>query len=128
MIGIKQIGEYNRFQKWCESLSVDSKSANEILKKYGQLGVDALAENTPKRTGLTSRSWKYKIEHDLNGNAKIVWYNTNIQNGQCVALLIFNGHGTSRGVWVEGRDYINPAMQPVFDEISESLKREVFKT
>ena len=128
MISIKQIGEYNRFQKWCESLSMDSKSANEILKKYGQLGVDALAENTPKRTGLTSRSWEYKIEHDQKGNTKIVWYNTNIQNGQCIALLIFNGHGTSRGVWVEGRDYINPAMQPVFDEISESLKREVFKT
>lgn len=125
MFSIDQKGDYNRFQKWLTDLNEDSKSAEKILSNYGQIGVDALEEATPKRTGLTSRSWKYRIEYE-NGNPKIVWYNTNIQNGECIALLIFMGHGTSRGVYVEGRDYINPAMKPVFDEISESIKKEVF--
>lgn len=127
MISVKQIGEYNRFQKWCHKLDENSKSARKILEKYGELGVKQLEEATPKRTGLTSRSWEYQIFYD-KGSAKIVWSNTNIQNGKNIALLIFNGHGTASGVWVEGVDYINPAMKPIFDEIGESIKKEVFSS
>lgn len=126
MISVKQYGDYKRFQKWCHNLDENSKSASKILEHYGDLGVEALKEYTPKRTGLTSESWVYDISYN-NGSATITWSNTNIQNGQCIALLIFNGHGTGNGVWIEGVDYINPAMKPVFDEIGESIKKEVLK-
>lgn len=126
MISVKQYGDYKRFQKWCHNLDENSKSASKILEKYGQLGCDELEKTTPKRTGLTSRSWVYDISYDKNG-VTITWHNTNIQNGKNIALLIFNGHGTGSGHWVEGVDYINPAMKPVFDEIGESIKKEVFK-
>lgn len=94
------------------------------LDKYGKMGVDALLEATPKKTGKTSQSWKYGIEQK-QGKLVLYWYNTNVVDGTNVAVVLQYGHMTSRGYWVEGRDYINPAMQPVFDEIAKDMWEEV---
>ena len=96
------------------------------LDKYGREGVAALASATPVSTGLTANSWDYKIERK-NGSATITFYNTNIQNGVPIAIILQYGHGTRNGGWVQGRDYINPAIQPIFDKIAEHAWREVTK-
>ena len=94
------------------------------LSKYGQLGVDALASATPKDTGNTANSWSYEITNK-NGSATITFKNSNIQNGVPIAIILQYGHGTRNGGWVQGRDYINPAIQPIFDEIVNNAWREV---
>ena len=96
------------------------------LDKYGREGVAALSSATPVDTGLTANSWHYKIEQ-RSGSVSIVFYNSNIQNGVPIAIILQYGHGTRNGGWVQGRDYINPAIQPVFDKITEDAWREVTK-
>lgn len=94
------------------------------LDRIGQMGVDALAAATPKETGLTSESWSYEIIR--NGNqAKIIWYNMNVVAGTNVAAMLQYGHGTGTGGWVPGRDYINPAMSPVFADAITEVMEEV---
>lgn len=95
-----------------------------ILDKYGAEGVKALASETPIETGLTASSWYYKIVR-ANDLIKLEFFNSNIQNGVPIAIVLFYGHGTRNGGWVEGRDYINPAIQPIFDKLSKELWREV---
>ena len=97
---------------------------NDILSKYGKIGVNALLQATPKDSGVTSQSWNYRIEVN-NNNASIVWYNTNTVKGVNIAIILQYGHGTRNGGWVEGRDYINPAMKPVFDKIADQVWKEV---
>lgn len=97
-----------------------------ILDKYGREGVAALASATPFDSGETARSWYYKVER-RRGSASIVFYNSNIQNGVPIAIILQYGHGTRNGGWVEGRDYINPTIQPIFDKIVDELWREVTK-
>lgn len=97
------------------------------LDSYGQAGVEALKQNTPKRTGLTADSWYYEIERE-NGIAKIVFKNSNIQNGTMIAIVLQYGHGTRNGGWVEGVDYINPSLQPIFQKIADDAWEEVRKT
>lgn len=98
------------------------------LDKYGKMGVEALSQATPKRTGKTAASWRYSIIRD-NGSVSIVWDNTNtvITNGQkvSVAILIQYGHGTRNGGYVKGRDYINPAIRPIFDQMAEDMWKGV---
>ena len=96
-----------------------------ILEEAGRKGVEALREATPKDTGLTANSWDYDITID-NAGITINWTNSNVQDGWFnVALSLQYGHGTGTGGFVEGVDYINPALQPVFDELAEKLWREV---
>lgn len=97
------------------------------LDKYGKEGVRLLSMATPKDTGLTSESWKYKIENK-NGSAAIQFYNTNIKNGLNIAIILQYGHGTKDGGWVQGIDYINPVIQPLFNEIANNAWKEVTKT
>lgn len=95
-----------------------------VLNKYGQLGVNVLADATPVKTGLTARSWTY----DIGGNKKyfwINWSNTNIHDGTPIAIILQYGHGTGTGGFVQGRDYINPAIQPLFDQMVEDIWKEV---
>lgn len=99
-----------------------SKKLN--LDKYGKEGVAALSAATPVDSGETANSWTYKIEKK-NGKVTIGFHNTNIQNGAPIAILLQYGHGTKNGGWVEGRDYINPAIQPIFDKIADSAWKEV---
>lgn len=96
------------------------------LDKYGRAGVEALASATPVDSGETANSWYYEITNS-NGSAKITFNNSNIQNGVPIAIILQYGHGTGTGGWVEGRDYINPAIQPIFDEIANNAWREVTK-
>lgn len=96
----------------------------KILNRYGVEGVNALASATPKDSGKTAASWRYRIEK-RNKEYGIVFYNTNVQNGVPIAILIQYSHGTGNGGWVQGRDYINPAIQPIFDKIADMAWREV---
>lgn len=94
------------------------------LEKYGERGVEALRAATPKDTGKTADSWDYKIT-ESNGGFSIVWTNSNKLQNTSIALLIQYGHATRSGGYVQGVDYINPALRPVFDEIARDAWREV---
>ena len=96
------------------------------LEKFGQVGVDALRQATPKDTGVTADSWYYQIV-EKNGQISIEWSNSNIQDGVPIAVILQYGHATRTGGWVEGRDYINPAIQPIFDLIAENSWKELTK-
>jgi len=124
MITFKQKGDFSATRSYLQDV-LGVFGASE-LDKYGKLGVELLAEATPKRTGLTAASWKYVIEKDNKGQT-ITWYNTNIQNGQPIAIILQYGHTTSRGRYIKGRDYINPAIQPLFDMIADQAWDEVTK-
>ena len=115
-------GDFSKTIKFLNK--VKNVKINDILSKYGKIGVNALTQATPKDSGVTSRSWNYKIEVN-NDNASIVWYNTNVVKGVNIAVILQYGHGTRNGGWVEGRDYINPAMKPVFDKIADQVWKEV---
>lgn len=95
-----------------------------ILEKYGEKGVAALASATPVRTGLTASSWYYRVERSGN-RVSLIFLNSHINKGVNIAVILQLGHGTGTGGWVEGRDYINPAIRPVFDEIVEKAWKEV---
>ena len=113
MITIKQKGDFQNTEKFLKN----KKRINiNILDKYGKIGVEALKKNTPVDTGVTSNSWYYKIENQ-NGKVTLNFYNSNVKNNVNIAIIIQYGHGTKNGGWVEGIDYINPAVQPVFDKI-----------
>ena len=88
------------------------------MDKYGKIGAGRLAQYTPVDTGLTAASWKYEIEYRENGVA-VVWSNTNVNKYVNIALILQYGHGTRNGGYVEGRDYINPALKPIFDDLAE---------
>lgn len=103
-----------------------SRSYLQYLEHYGELGVDALAAATPVRTGATANAWRYKIEVD-NKATKITWTNSNTIDGCNVALLIQYGHGTRNGGYVQGIDFINPAIRPVFKGFADDIWREVMK-
>ncbi len=94
------------------------------LQKYGEEGVRALAAATPKDTGLTAASWSYEIIQE-DGRVRLVWKNSNINDGVSIAVILQYGHGTRNGGYVQGRDYINPAIAPIFDKIADNAWKEV---
>ena len=104
--------------------SVNKRNYASILTKYGDLGVEALKEATPVRTGLTASSWRYEIEAE-RGIYRIVFHNDNVNEGVNIALILNYGHATQSGVWVEGRDFIEPALKEVFDGMANEMWREV---
>ena len=122
MISFRQKGDFSKLTKYLEKVKEGFDVG--ILDKYGQAGVRALASATPVDTGLTANSWYYKIEKS-KGSVSIAFYNSNIQNGVPIAVILQYGHGTKNGGWVQGRDYINPAMRPVFDNLADALWKEV---
>ena len=122
MITFTQKGDFSRVNRFFEK-ALNAVKLGE-LDKYGRLGVDALARATPRDTGKTAESWQYKITRS-NGSASISWYNTNENDGVNIAVILQYGHGTKNGGYVRGRDYINPAIQPVFDQIAESAWKEI---
>ncbi len=95
-----------------------------MLERYGRAGVSALAAATPKDSGLTAASWGYEITHNRKETA-IIFTNSNISNGVNIAIILQYGHGTGNGGYVAGRDYINPAIQPIFDKMANEAWREV---
>lgn len=122
MIGISTSGSFDRTTNFLKRAKSNKAMSN--LHIYGQRGVNALAQSTPVETGLTANSWAYRIVKTRTGYA-IEWYNTNKINGTPVAILIQYGHGTKNGGYVIGRDYINPTMRPVFDQIADEMWRGV---
>nr|DAG41310.1 MAG TPA: type I neck protein [Caudoviricetes sp.] len=124
MIKFEQKGDFSKLTRYLERAKETVKLGD--LDRYGRAGVSALSSATPVRTGLTASSWYYKIENS-NGVASISFHNSNIQNGVPIAIILQYGHGTRNGGWVQGRDYINPAIQPIFDSIAEKAWREVTK-
>ena len=124
MISFSHKGNFSKVTRFLERAKEVIKCGD--LDKYGREGVAALASATPVDTGLTADSWYYKIIN-RNGTAKLTFYNSNIQNGVPIAIILQYGHGTRNGGWVQGRDYINPAIQPIFDEIAKNAWEEVSK-
>lgn len=122
MVKIKVSGDYSKTLKYLKKLG--EKRQRATLEKYGKMGVEALKEATPRRTGKTAESWDYEIKM-ADGRYEIVWFNTNENHGISIAMLIQNGHGTRSGYFVQGVDYINPAMKKVFDEIGEDAWKEI---
>lgn len=122
MITFKSKGDFRKTTGFLERIR-ESKHTG-VLDKYGRLGVKALSDATPKDTGLTASSWYYEITNE-NGVAKLTFSNSNIQNGIPIAVILQYGHGTNGGGWVEGVDYINPAIRPIFDEIARDAWKEV---
>lgn len=122
MIKLSSKGSFNktyRFLKKNKNLDL-----SKILNKYGKIGVDALSKATPVDTGTTAASWDYEI--DQNGSSiTITWTNSNTNRGVSIAMLIQMGHGTRNGGFVEGYDFINPAMKPIFDDILNNAVEEV---
>lgn len=124
MISFRQKGDFSKLTKYFERVKEAAKLG--VLDKYGREGVAALASATPTETGKTASSWTYEIEHQ-NGYVSIVYSNTNINKGVPIAIILQYGHGTGTGGWVQGRDYINPAIRPVFDRLADEAWREVTK-
>lgn len=124
MISFRQKGDFSKLTSFLEK----AKGAVRLgdLDKYGREGVAALASATPIDSGETANSWYYKVVNK-NNSATITFYNSNIQNGVPIAIILQYGHGTRNGGWVQGRDYINPAIQPIFDRIVNDAWREVTK-
>lgn len=122
MIKITHRGSLNKTENFVIKLS--KRDYMKVLDYYGKLGVVALEEATPKDTGKTAASWDYKIIQNRS-SCKIVFTNSNVVEGYPIAILLQYGHGTGSGGWVEGRDYINPAIQPIFDEIANNMWKEV---
>lgn len=125
MISFRQKGDFSKTMGFLERARESVKLGN--LDKYGREGVAALSSATPVDTGLTARSWYYKIEHEKN-TTTISFFNSNTQNGVPIAIILQYGHGTRNGGWVQGRDYINPAIQPIFDKIANTAWKEVTKS
>ena len=125
MISFKQKGDFSKLTGFLERIKESVKIGD--LDKFGRAGVEALSSATPVNTGKTANSWYYEIENK-NGVATISFNNSNIQNGVPIAIILQYGHGTGTGGWVEGRDYINPVIRPIFDEIAENAWREVTKS
>lgn len=124
MIKFRQKGDFSKFTRYLERLKEAIRQGD--LNQYGREGVAALASATPMDSGQTANSWYYEIVN-RKGSIKIIFYNSNIQNGIPIAIILQYGHGTRNGGWVEGRDYINPSIQPIFDRIAENAWKEVTK-
>lgn len=124
MITFRQKGNFSKLNRYFERVKEVVKVGD--LDRFGREGVQALSSATPRDTGLTATSWEYSIERSSN-RVSITFNNTNIQNGVPIAIILQYGHGTRNGGYVQGRDYINPAIQPIFDKMVEDAWKEVTK-
>lgn len=113
-------GDYQPTKNWFRKM--ESGNLADALKSCGQMGLEALAAATPVRTGKTAASWSFEAKTSRSG-LTLSWKNGNIVNGVPIAIILQYGHGTGTGGYVQGRDYINPAMRPVFDEIENRITR-----
>lgn len=122
MIEIKHTGSFRKTEKFLKTMSKRDYTAT--LRKYGELGVAALAEATPKDSGITAASWSYELAKE-DGYYTIYWKNSSRNDGANIAILLQYGHATGAGVYVKGVDYVNPAIKSVFDQMATELWNEV---
>ena len=125
MISFRQKGDFSKLDSFLKKSKETINFRN--LDRYGRDGVKALASATPVDSGLTANSWSYEIKHGSESTT-ISFHNSNIRDGVPIAVILQYGHGTRNGGWVQGRDYINPAIQPIFDEIANNAWKEVTKS
>lgn len=125
MIKITHKGDFSKTEKFFNA--VRNRDYLKVLSKYGQDGVSALSSVTPRDTGKTASSWGYEITDD-GSKTIIAFTNSNVNRGVNIALILQYGHGTRNGGYVAGRDYINPAIQPVFDKMADEAWKEVTKS
>ena len=125
MLKINVKGDFNKTEKFLSRMK--NKAYMNILERYAKKGVDALSSATPVDSGRTASSWSYEIKTSSNGMT-IYWTNDNINKNVNIAIILQYGHGTRNGGYVQGRDYINPAIRPIFDQMSNDLWREVTKS
>lgn len=122
MVRLRVKGRYKRTAKYLDNLARLTRSS--VFDKYGKIGTEALESATPVDIGITANSWSYTIVR--NGDTvSISWTNSHVNKGVNIAIILQLGHGTGTGGWVEGRNYIEPALQPVFDEMLQSIISEV---
>lgn len=126
MISIESKGDFSRTFKFLNKLT-RKDLIRSVLEKYGQRGVAALAASTPVDTGLTAASWSYEVDYDRDSYT-VRWNNSNVNKGVNIAIILQYGHATKNGGYVQGRDYINPAIRPIFDKMSQEAWEEVVKT
>lgn len=124
MIRFEHKGNFSKLDRYFRR--VQNTTNNLDLDEFGRRGVAALSSATPVKTGLASRSWYYKIVKTKD-SATIMFCNSDIENGAPIAIILQYGHATKNGGWVEGRDYINPSIQPIFDELANNAWKEVTK-
>ncbi len=122
MISIESPGSFKNTDRFLAQMAKEDLFT--MLDRYGMMGVNALSSATPRRSGRTANSWKYDIINK-KGFHGIIWRNTNVHEGIPIAILIQYGHGTGTGGWVEGFDYINPSIRPLFDKLAEEVWRGV---
>jgi len=122
MIEISQKGEFSKVTGFLEHLKEGFRRG--LLDKYGKKGVEVLSAATPVDTGLTSQSWSYRVQNE-RGRATIVFENSNVNKYVNIAIILDTGHATGGGGWVRGRNYISPAIQPIFDELAKEAWKEV---
>lgn len=113
-------GDYRATKRWMDKM--EAGSVADVLRSCGERGIEALSAATPVRTGKTAASWGFEAKTSSKG-VTLTWTNSNVVNGVPIAIILQYGHGTGTGGYVHGRDYINPAMRPVFDEIESRISR-----
>ena len=119
-----QKGDFTKTLRFLKEMRRINEKERQVLERYGEEGVRALAQATPVRTGLTADSWVYVISSN-DTSTTVEFQNSNVNKGANIAIILQYGHGTRNGGYVQGRDYINPAIQPVFDKIAEEAWKEV---
>lgn len=124
MISVEITGSTNRTRDFLTKMQHIDADIRSVLESAGRRGVAALSAATPVDSNVTAMSWSYEVEIK-NGVSSIWWSNTNVNDGSNIAILLQYGHGTGTGGWVTGRDYINPAIKPIFDEISNDVWKKV---
>lgn len=122
MIAFSQSGEFTITDKFLKKNNTQTSRA--ILNRYGAIGVQALANATPRDSGKSASSWRYEVVTN-KGYASLRWLNDNVVDGFPVVIMIHYGHGTKNGGYVQGRDFINPIVRPIFDRIAEELWKGV---
>lgn len=122
MITFSHKGNFDKMERFLKGYG--KLNFKRLLESFGQEGVNALSAATPLDTGLTASSWRYEVTIS-SGSFSISWLNTNVQNGVPIAIILQYGHGTGTGGYVQGRDYINPAIRPIFDKIADEIWKEV---
>ena len=119
-------GNWSKTEKLLKRTAKDSVDLN-VLRQYGELGIQRLASYTPRETGETAEAWYYEISRNQNNKYTITFKNRNRVNGVPIAIILQYGHATRNGGWVEGRDYINPALRPIFDNMADKVWKEAIK-
>lgn len=122
MISFRQKGDFSKLEKLLKKSF--GKNYRRILEQYGREGVVALAGATPKDSGKTASAWEYEI-NESDGKLSVTWKNTNINDGVNIAVILQYGHGTRNGGYVQGVDYINPALRPIFEKMADAAWKEV---